>query len=78
MQIIFDLHALLLSIKLNLYISELLRKKEKKLKIFFNFTFRFKDDVLSLDNPLYNIEIKNTLNTIKYASNLLSQLNNNS
>ena len=62
------------------FIQELLRKKDKKLTISFNFTFRYIDDVLSLNNlkfddnveRIYPIEldIKDTTDTIKSASYL--------
>ena len=62
------------------FIQELHRKKNKKLSISFNFTFRNKDDVLSLNNSqfgdyverIYPIElnIKDTADTVKSASYL--------
>ena len=56
------------------FIQELLRKKDKKLAIIFNFTFRYMNDVLSLNNsPIERIypierEIKDTTDTVKSAS----------
>ena len=34
--------------------TKLLRKKDKNLAIYFNFTFRYIDDVLSLNNSTFN------------------------
>ena len=60
--------------------QELLRKKDKKLAISFNSTFRYKDDVLSLNKSKFGdyleriypieLEIKDTTDTIKSASYL--------
>ena len=60
------------------FIQELLRKKEQKLAISFNVTFRYIDDVLSLNNSKFGdyvefiypieLEIKDTTDTVKYAS----------
>ena len=62
------------------FIQELLRKKDKKLAISFNFTFRYIDDVLSLNNSKFGdygeriypieLEIKDTTDTVKSASYL--------
>ena len=62
------------------FIRELLRKKDKKLTISFNSTFRYIDDVLSLNyskfgdyvQHIYSIEleIKDTTDTVKSASYL--------
>ena len=61
-------------------LQELRRKKDKKLAISFNSTFRYIDDVLSLNNSkfgyyverIYRIEqeIKDTTDTVKSASYL--------
>ena len=58
--------------------QKLLKKKDKKLAISFNSTFRYIDDVLSLNNStfgdyverIYPIEpeIKDTTDTVKSAS----------
>ena len=60
--------------------KELLRKKQKKLAISFNFTFRHIEDVLSLHNSIFGgyveriylieLEIKDTPDTVKSASYL--------
>ena len=60
--------------------QELLRKKDKKLAISFNSTFRFINDVLSLNNSKFGdyveriypieLEIKDTTDTVKSASYL--------
>ena len=60
--------------------QELLRKKDKKLAISFNSTFRYIDDVLSLNNSkfgdyveriyLIELEIKDNTDTVKSASYL--------
>ena len=62
------------------FIQELLRKKYEKLAISFNFTFRYIDDVLSLNNSKFGdyveriypfkLEIKDTTDTVKSASYL--------
>lgn len=62
------------------FIQELLRKKDKKLAISFNSTFRYIDDVLSLNNSKFGdyvdriypieLEIKDTTDTVKSASYL--------
>ena len=60
------------------FIQKFLRKKDKKLAISLHFNFRYKDDVLSLNNSkfgdyverIYSIEqeIKGTTDTVKSAS----------
>ena len=60
--------------------QELVRKKDKKLAISFNSTFRYIDDVLSLNNSKFGdyvdrihpieLEIKDTTDTVKSASYL--------
>ena len=60
--------------------QELLRKKNKNLAISFNSTFRYIDDVLSLNNSKFGdyveriypieLEIKDTTDTVKSASYL--------
>jgi hypothetical protein len=60
------------------FIQELLQKNEKKLTQSFNFTFRYIDDVLSLNNYKFGdsfdrnlpieIEIKDTTDTNRTAS----------
>ena len=60
--------------------QELLRKKDKKLAISFNSSFRYIDDVLSLNNSKFGdyaeriypieLEIKDTTDTVKSASYL--------
>jgi hypothetical protein len=60
------------------FIQGLLKKNEKKLARSFNFTFRYIDDVLSLNNStfaafvnriyLVELEIKNTTDTDRSAS----------
>jgi hypothetical protein len=60
------------------FIQVLLQKSEKKLARFFNFTFRYIDDVLSLNNSRFGdfvdriypieFEIKNTIDTDRSAS----------
>ena len=62
------------------FIQELLRKEDKKLAISFNFPFRYRDDVLSLNNSKFGdyveriypieLEIKDTTGTVKAASYL--------
>jgi hypothetical protein len=62
------------------FIQGLLKKNEKKLARFFNFTFRYIDDVLSLNNSrfgdfvdhiyLIELEIKDTTDTDRSASYL--------
>ena len=62
------------------FMQELLRKKDKKLAISFYSTFRYKDDVLSLNNSKFGdqveriypieLEIKDTTDTVKSASYL--------
>ena len=62
------------------FIQELLRKKDKKLAISFNSTFRYIDDVLSLNNTKFGdyveriypikLEIQDTTDTAKSASYL--------
>lgn len=62
------------------FMQELLRKKDKKLAISFNSTFRYIDDVLSLNNSKFGdyvdciypieLEITDTTDTIKSASYL--------
>ena len=62
------------------FMQELLRKKDKKLAISFNSTFRYIDDVLSLINSKFGdyvdriypieLEIKDTTDTVKSASYL--------
>ena len=62
------------------FIQELLQNKDKKLAISFNFTFRYIDDVLSLNNPKFGdyvdriypieLEIKDTTDTARSASYL--------
>ena len=62
------------------FIQELLRKKDKKLAISLNSTFRYIDDVLSLNNSKFGdyveriypieLEIKDTTDTVKSASYL--------
>ena len=62
------------------FIQELLRRKDKKLAIYFNSTFRYIDDVLSLNNSKFGdyveqiypieLEIKDTTDTVKSASYL--------
>ena len=62
------------------FIQNLLQKKEKKLAQSFNFTFRYIDDVLSLNNSKFGdlrdliypveLEIKDTTDTLKSASYL--------
>ena len=62
------------------FIQELLRKKDKKLAISFNFTFRYIDDVISRNNTNFGdyveriypieLEIKDTTDTFKSASYL--------
>ena len=62
------------------FIQELLRKKDKKLTISFNFSFRYIDDVLSLNNSKFGdyveriypieLEIKDTADTVKSSSYL--------
>ena len=62
------------------FMQELLRKKDKKLAISFNSTFRYIDDVLSLNNSKFGdyvdriypieLEIKDTTDTVKSASYL--------
>ena len=59
------------------FIQELLRKKDKKLAISFNSTFRYIDDVLSLNHSKFGdyveriypieLEIKDTTDTVKSA-----------
>ena len=61
-------------------IQELIRKKDKKLPITFSSTFRYIDDVLSLNNSKFGdqveriypieLEIKNTTDTVKSTSYL--------
>jgi hypothetical protein len=70
------------------FIQGLLKKKEKKLARSFNFTFRYIDDVLSLNNSrfgdfvdriyLIELEIKDTTYTDRYASYLDLHLEINS
>ena len=56
------------------FIQGLLKKNEKKLVIFFNFTFRYIDDVLSLNNSrfgdffdlIYPIELEVKDTTYRY------------
>ena len=60
--------------------QELLRKKDKKLAISFKSTFRYIDDVLSLNNSKFGdyveriypieLEIKDTTDTVKSATYL--------
>ena len=62
------------------FMQELLRKKDKKLAISFNSTFRYIDDVFSLNNSKFGdyveriypieLEIKDTTDTVKSASYL--------
>ena len=62
------------------FIQELLRKKDMKLAISFNFTFCYMDDVLALNNSKFGdyveriypieLEIKDTTDTVKSASYL--------
>ena len=62
------------------FIQELHRKKDKKLTISFNSTFRYIDDVLSLNSSKFGdyveriypieLEIKDTTDTVKSASYL--------
>ena len=62
------------------FIQEFLRKKDKKLTISLNFTFRYKDDVLSLNNSKFGdyveriypneLEIWDIIYTVKSASYL--------
>ena len=62
------------------FMQELLRNKDKKLAVSFNFTFRYIDDVLSLNNSKFGdyvgriypieLEIKDTTDTVKSASYL--------
>ena len=62
------------------FMQGLLKKNEKKLTRSFNFTFRYIDDVLSLNNSRFSdfvdriypieLEIKNTTDTDMSASNL--------
>ena len=62
------------------FIQGLLKKNEKKLARFFNFTFRYIDDVLSLNNSRFGdfvdrinpieLEIKDTTNTDRSDSYL--------
>jgi len=62
------------------FIQELLKKNEKKLARSFNFTFRYIDDVLSLNNSMFGnfvdriypieLEIKDTTDTDRSASYL--------
>ena len=62
------------------FIQELLKKNEKKLARFFNLTFRYIDDVLSLNNSKFGdfvdriypieLEIKDTTDTDKSSSYL--------
>ena len=62
------------------FIQGLLKKNEKKLTRFFNFTFRYIDDVLSLNNYIFGnfvdcifpivVEIKDVTATDKSASYL--------
>ena len=62
------------------FTQELLRKKDKKLAISFNSTFRFIDDVLSVNNSKFGdyveriypieLEIKDTTDTVRSASYL--------
>ena len=62
------------------FIQELLTKKDRKLAISLNFTFRYIDDVLSLHNTKFGdyveriypieLEITDTTDTIKSASYL--------
>ena len=56
------------------FIQGLLRKKDKKLARSFNFTFRYIDDVLSLNNSRFGdfveLEIKDTTDTDRSASYL--------
>ena len=62
------------------FMQKLLRKKDKKLAISFNSTFRYIDDVLSLNNSKFGdyvdriypieLEIKDTTDTVKSASYL--------
>ena len=62
------------------FIDELLKKNEKKLARSFNFTFRYIDDVLSLNNSRFGdfvdriypieLEIKDTTDTDTSASYL--------
>ena len=70
------------------FILELLKNNEKKLSRSFNFTFRYIDDILSLNNSrfgdfvdrIYPIElkIKDTTDTDRYASYLDLHLEINS
>ena len=65
------------------FIQELLRNYDKTLAIFFYSTFRFIDDVLSLNNSKFGdyaeriypieLEIKDTTDTVKSASYILPQ-----
>jgi len=60
------------------FIQGFLKKNEKKLARFFNFTFRYTDDVLSLNNSKFDdfvdriypteLEIKDTTDTYRSAS----------
>ena len=60
------------------FIQELLKKNEKKLARSFNFTFRYIDDVLSINDYIFGdfvdriypieLDIKDTTDTDRYAS----------
>ena len=56
------------------FIQGLLKKKEKKLAQSFNYSFRYVDDVLYLNNSRFiypnQLEIKDTTDTVKSASYL--------
>ena len=72
-------HLFLYSYEADL-IQGLLKKNDKKLFRSFNFTFRYKDDVLSLNNSKFGyffyhiypieLEIKDTSDTARSASNI--------
>ena len=63
------------------FIQRLLKKNKKKLARSFNFTFRYIDDVLSLNNSIFGdfvdriypieLEIKDTTDTYRSASYLV-------
>ena len=70
------------------FMQGLLKKNEKKLAQSFNFTFRYIDDVLSLNNSMFGdfvdriyhieFEIKDTIDTDRSASYLALHLEINS
>jgi hypothetical protein len=77
--------SLSLSKTMYLYLQRLLKKNEKKLARFFNFTFRYIEDILSLINSKFGdfvnriypieLEVKVTTDTTSSASYLDLHLN---